>query len=152
MVIVNGAAGDPLGEKDTFLVSRLPHLVLDGAQVAAEAVEARQVMVYVVERPGVLDVMERALAERRRARLDEVPMKLVAAPDRYVTGESSATAQSLSGGAALPVFRPPHTAERGVKGRPTLVQNVETLANLGLLARPRGWCRRVAAEAPARWC
>ena len=51
-MVVNGAAGDPLGEKDTFLVSRLPHLVLDGAQVAAEAVEARQVMVYVVERPG----------------------------------------------------------------------------------------------------
>jgi len=48
VVVVNGAAGDPLGEKDTFLVSRLPHLVLDGAQVAAEAVEARQVMVYVV--------------------------------------------------------------------------------------------------------
>jgi NADH:ubiquinone oxidoreductase subunit F (NADH-binding) len=92
----------------------------------------------------VLEVMERALAERRRARLDEVPMKLVAAPDRYVTGESSATAQSLSGGPALPVFRPPHTAERGVKGRPTLVQNVETLANLGLLARHgSAWFRRV---------
>jgi NADH:ubiquinone oxidoreductase subunit F (NADH-binding) len=146
VVVVNGAAGDPLGEKDTFLVSRLPHLVLDGAQVAAEAVEARQVMVYVVERPGVLEVMERALAERRRARLDEVPMKLVPAPDRYVTGESSATAQALSGGPALPVFRPPHTAERGVKGRPTLVQNVETLANLGLLARHgSGWFRRVGA-------
>ena len=146
VVVVNGAAGDPLGEKDSFLVSRLPQLVLDGAQVAAEAVEARQVMVYVVDRPGVLEVMERALAERRRARLDEVPMKLVAAPDRYVTGESSATAQRLSGGPALPVFRPPHTAERGVKGRPTLVQNVETLANLGLLARHgSGWFRRVGA-------
>ena len=66
VVVVNGAAGDPLGEKDSFLVSRLPQLVLDGAQVAAEAVEARQVMVYVVDRPGVLEVMERALAERRR--------------------------------------------------------------------------------------
>ena len=146
VVVVNGAAGDPLGEKDSFLVTRLPHLVLDGAQVAAEAVEARQIMVYVLERPGVPEVMERALAERRRARLDEVPMKLVAAPDRYVTGESSATAQSLSGGPALPVFRPPRTAERGVKGRPTLVQNVETLANLGLLARHgSGWFRRVGS-------
>jgi respiratory-subunit NADH dehydrogenase subunit len=45
VVVVNGAAGDPLGEKDAFLISRLPHLILDGAQVAADAVEARQVMV-----------------------------------------------------------------------------------------------------------
>ncbi|HEY6747329.1 MAG TPA: NADH-ubiquinone oxidoreductase-F iron-sulfur binding region domain-containing protein [Mycobacteriales bacterium] len=148
VVVVNGAAGDPLGEKDAFLVSRLPHLILDGAQVAADAVEARQIMVSVVGRPGVYDVMERALAERRRAKLDEVPMKLVPAPDRYVTGESSATAQLLSGGSALPVFRPPHTAERGVKGRPTLVQNVETLANLALLARyGSDWFRLVGQPA-----
>jgi NADH:ubiquinone oxidoreductase subunit F (NADH-binding) len=147
VVVVNGAAGDPLGEKDTFLVSHLPHLILDGAQVAADAVEARQIMVSVVQRPGVYDVMERALAERRRAKLDEVPMKLVGAPDRYVTGESSATAQHLSGGSALPVFHPPHTAERGVKGRPTLVQNVETMANLALLARyGSGWFRQVGLE------
>jgi NADH:ubiquinone oxidoreductase subunit F (NADH-binding) len=148
VVVVNGAAGDPLGEKDAFLVSRLPHLILDGAQVAADAVEARQIMVSVVGRPGVYDVMERALAERRRAKLDEVPMKLVPAPDRYVTGESSATAQLLSGGSALPMFRPPHTAERGVKGRPTLVQNVETLANLALLARyGSAWFRQVGQPA-----
>ena len=144
LVVVNGAAGDPLGEKDAFLMSRLPHLILDGAQVAAAAVEARQVLVSVVQRPGVLEVMERAVAERRRARLDEVPMKVVGVPDRYVTGESSATAQHLSGGPALPTFHPPHTAERGVKGRPTLVQNVETMANLALLARyGPAWFRRV---------
>ncbi len=144
VVVVNGAAGDPLGEKDTFLVTRLPHLVLDGAQVAADAVEARQILISIVGRPGVYDVMERALAERRRAGTDEAPMKLVAAPDRYVTGESSATAAHLSGNAALPIYGPPQTAERGVKGRPTLVQNVETMANLALLSRNGSeWFRQV---------
>ena len=148
VVVVNGAAGDPLGEKDTFLISRLPHLILDGAQAAADAVEARQIIVSVVPRPGVFDVMERALAERRKARLDEAPMKLVAAPDRYITGESSATAAHLSGNAALPTYHPPHTAERGVKGRPTLVQNVETLANLALLSRYGSkWFRQVGQPA-----
>ena len=144
VVVVNGAAGDPLGEKDSFLISRLPHLILDGAQVAADAVEARQILVSIVDRPGVYDVMERAMGERRRARTDEAPMKLVAAPDRYVTGESSATAALLSGNAALPTYNPPQTAERGVKGRPTLVQNVETLANLALLSRNGSeWFRQV---------
>jgi NADH:ubiquinone oxidoreductase subunit F (NADH-binding) len=148
VVVVNGAAGDPLGEKDTFLVGRLPHLILDGAQVAADAVEARQILVSIVPRPGVFEVMERALAERSRARLDEVPMRLVAAPDRYVTGESSATAAYLSGNAALPTYSPPHTAERGVKGRPTLVQNVETMANLALLSRyGSDWFRQVGEPA-----
>jgi NADH:ubiquinone oxidoreductase subunit F (NADH-binding) len=148
VVVVNGAAGDPLGEKDTFLASRLPHLILDGAQVVADAVEARQILVSIVGRPGVFDVVERAMAERRAAGLDEVPMKLVAAQDRYVTGESSATAAYLSGGAALPTYSPPHTAERGVKGRPTLVQNVETMANLAMLARYGSeWFRQVGQPA-----
>ena len=139
MVVVNGTAADPLGEKDTFLLTHLPHLILDGAQVAAEAVAARQIVVYVVEGPGAFRVMEQALAERRRARHDVVPMKLIAAPDRYVAGEASAVANALSGGPALPTFTPPHMAERGVRGRPTLVQNVETLANLALLARHGAW-------------
>ncbi len=144
MVVVNGAAGDPLGEKDAFLISRLPHLVLDGAQVAADAIEARQILVSIVDRAGVYDVMERAMGERRRAGTDEAPMKLVPAPDRYVTGESSATAAHLSGSSALPTHHPPHTAERGVKGRPTLVQNVETMANLALLSRNGSeWFRQV---------
>jgi NADH:ubiquinone oxidoreductase subunit F (NADH-binding) len=135
VVVVNGAAGDPTSEKDAFLLTRVPHLILDGAQAAAQAVGARQVLVYVVGRPRVYGVVERAVAERKRAEIDAVPVRLVAAPDTYVAGESSAVAQHLSGGPAVPMFHPPHTAERGVKGRPTLVQNVETLANLALLVR-----------------
>jgi NADH:ubiquinone oxidoreductase subunit F (NADH-binding) len=147
VVVVNGAAGDPLGEKDTFLITRLPHLVLDGAQVAADAIEARQILVSIVDRAGVYDVMERAMGERRRAGTDEAPMKLVPAPDRYVTGESSATAAHLSGNSALPTHHPPQTAERGVKGRPTLVQNVETMANLALLSRNGSeWFRQVGEQ------
>ena len=135
VVVVNGAASDPTSEKDTFLLTRLPHLILDGAQVAAAAVRARQVLVYVVARPLVYGAVERAVAERKRARVDAVPVRLVPGPERYVAGESSAVVNALSGGRALPTFQPPHTAERGVRGRPTLVQNVETLANLALLAR-----------------
>src|SRR5439155_5075276 len=92
----------------------------------------------------VFGAVERAVAERRRARIDAVPVRLVPAPDRYLAGESSAVAGALSGRPALPTAHPPHTAERGVKGRPTLVQNVETMANLALLARyGPGWFRGV---------
>ncbi|HVQ90614.1 MAG TPA: NADH-ubiquinone oxidoreductase-F iron-sulfur binding region domain-containing protein [Mycobacteriales bacterium] len=147
IVVVNGAAGDPASEKDAFLITRVPHLILDGAQVAAQAVGAKQVLVYVVARPRVYGAMERAVAERLRVQADAVPVRLLPAPDTYVAGESSAVAQHLSGGPAVPMFHPPHTAERGVKGRPTLVQNVETLANLALLARfGASWFRGVGTE------
>jgi NADH:ubiquinone oxidoreductase subunit F (NADH-binding) len=144
VVVANGAAVDPLSEKDAFLLTRLPHLVLDGAQVAAAAVDARQVLLYVLARPQVYGAVERALADRHRAKADAVPVRLLPAPDRYVAGESSAAVHHLSGGPPLPAFQPPHTAARGVQGRPTLVQNVETLANLGLLARyGSAWFRGV---------
>jgi NADH:ubiquinone oxidoreductase subunit F (NADH-binding) len=147
IVVVNGAAGDPASEKDAFLITRVPHLILDGAQVAAQAVGAKQVLVYVVARPRVYGAMERAVAERLRVQADAVPVRLLPAPDTYVAGESSAVAQHLSGGPAVPMFHPPHTAEHGVKGRPTLVQNVETLANLALLARfGASWFRGVGTE------
>ncbi len=57
-------------------------------------------------------------------------MRLFAAPPRFLAGQESALASRVSGGPALPAFSPPRVFERGVDGRPTLVQNVETLAHL----------------------
>ena len=65
----------------------------------------------------------------------EAPVRLATGPSRYLSGESSAVVQGLSGGPALPTYRLAPTSERGVAGRPTLVQNVETLARAGLLNR-----------------
>ena len=63
------------------------------------------------------------------------PVRLATGPSHYLTGESSALVRALSGGPALPETRRRPTAEAGIGGRPTLVQNVETLARVGLLAR-----------------
>jgi NADH:ubiquinone oxidoreductase subunit F (NADH-binding) len=135
VVVVNGAASDPLSEKDAFLLARVPHLVLDGAQLAAQLVRAKRIYLYVVAVDSILSTVRYALAERSRRGLDRVPVSLAIAPDTYVAGEASAVVHALSGGPAVPTFRPPRMAERGVRRRPTLVHNVETLGNLGLLAR-----------------
>jgi NADH:ubiquinone oxidoreductase subunit F (NADH-binding) len=79
--------------------------------------------------------LEHAVAERARAGLDPVPVQLVSIPNRYVSSEQSAIVHFLNDGLAKPTFAPPRTHERGVKGRPTLVHNVETLAHLALIAR-----------------
>ena len=69
IVVANGTEGEPASLKDTVLLSHAPHLVLDGAVVAAEIVGAREVILCIKRGSAVQPILERALAERRRARL-----------------------------------------------------------------------------------
>ncbi len=139
VVVVNGAEGEPASAKDRTLLRSLPHLVLDGALLAAAAVGAREILLGVCESaPSALDAAARALEERgsgRGERVGGVQFQLRPVPHRYVAGHESALVNHLSGGPALPTFTPPRPFERGVRGRPTLVCNVETLAHLALIAR-----------------
>ena len=136
VVVVNGSEGEALSVKDQLLLTSLPHLVLDGAVLAAEAVGADEVVVAVDRAArGALASVSRALAERHAAQLDPEVVRLVDLPTRYVAGEETALVQFLNGGDAKPTFTPPRPFERGVGGRPTLIQNVETLAHLALIAR-----------------
>jgi len=136
VVLANGTEGEPLSAKDKTLLVNAPHLVLDGAVLAAQAVGATEVIVC-VERvaTGAIAAVEAAVAERRAARLDPIPIRVEGTPSRYVSGEETALVHWLNGGEAKPTLTPPRPFERGVAGRPTLVQNVETLAYVALIAR-----------------
>jgi NADH:ubiquinone oxidoreductase subunit F (NADH-binding) len=151
VVIANGAEGEPASGKDKLLLTNVPHLVLDGAVLSAAAIGASEAIVCVDREAGdALAAVTRALDERQRTRLDRIELKLAAVPPRYLAGEESALVNWLNGGPAKPTFVPPRPFERGVSGRPTLVQNVETLAQLALIAR-RGadWFRQLGtAEQP----
>jgi len=135
VVVANGAEGEPISGKDKVLMRYLPHLVLDGAAAAAQALGAREAIVVVSrsDRDG-LDALSAAIGERRA--LDKrVRLRAVAVPDGFVAGEETALIQFLNRGVAKPTFTPPLPFERGVDKAPTLVQNVETLAQLALIAR-----------------
>jgi NADH:ubiquinone oxidoreductase subunit F (NADH-binding) len=152
VVVVNGAESEPASGKDRALLRALPHLVLDGAVLAADAVGARDVTVA-VSRQSVheRDVVAGALAERAHERLDgRVRIRLAEVPSGFVSGEETALVRSLNGGPAKPTFVPPRPFERGVGGAPTLIQNVETLAHLALIARfGSAWFRELGtAEEP----
>jgi len=135
IVVANGTEGEPASTKDVVLMSQAPHLVLDGAVVAAEMVGATEVILCLKRGSVVRPLFERALAERRAFGYDSVPIRVVGAPDRYVSGEETAIVNWLNGGDAKPTFVPPRPFERGVAGRPTLVQNVETLGDIALIGR-----------------
>jgi NADH:ubiquinone oxidoreductase subunit F (NADH-binding) len=94
--------------------------------------------------------LERALAERRAVPRSErdVPVSLVAAPPTYVAGEESAAVHFVNDGDARPTGTTPRPYERGVDGRATLVQNVESLAHAALIARHGdGWYRELGGPA-----
>jgi NADH:ubiquinone oxidoreductase subunit F (NADH-binding) len=137
VVVANGAEGEPVSFKDKTLLRRVPHLVLDGVAVAAAAIGAREAFVAIDGTAhDALDRVSYALAERRAHRLDEgLELRIVAVPPGFVSGEETALVGLLNGGPPRPTFTPPRPFERGVGGAPTLVQNVETLAHIALIAR-----------------
>ena len=142
VVVGNGAEGEPASHKDQALLHLAPHLVLDGLQLAAEAVGAGRVVLYVRHDVRARARLDDQISQRSARRLDRAAVELVSSPARFLAGEETALANLVSGGTAVPRFTPPRVFERGVDGRPTLVQNVETLAHLALIARyGPGWFR-----------
>lgn len=132
VVVVNLSEGEPLSAKDHALALVHPHLVLDGALATARALGAREVHVALPgERPGARRAVLSALAERDDA--DGVQCH-VAAP-RFVAGQSAAVVELVSGRENLPVTTWEPAAVAGVKGRPTLLSNAETWAQLALALR-----------------
>lgn len=147
VVIANGMEGEPASSKDAALIDRSPHLVLDGIVAAARTVGATDAFIAVHRGSPAIPRLEEALAERQAARLDEPAIRIVTPPARYVASEESALAHWVGDGVATPVY-PDRPFHRGAAGRPTLVQNVETLAHFALIARHGGnWFARAGAPA-----
>jgi NADH:ubiquinone oxidoreductase subunit F (NADH-binding) len=140
VVVANGTESEPASRKDRVLVATAPHLVLDGVTAAAAAVDAARA-VLCVDR-GDREVVETARAALRQRRgLGGLDITLAELPTRYVAGEETALLSWLNGGLAKPEYKSTRPAQRGVDAAPTLVDNVETLANLALIARfgPKAW-------------
>ena len=149
IVVVNAAEGEPASLKDRTLCQSLPHLVLDGAQLAAQAVGAAEVIVCVCESASAsIHSVTAAIAERRRLPGAPARMHVSVVPSHYVAGQESALVNHLNGGPAKPTFTPPMPFEQGVSRRPTLVNNSETLAHVALIARHGSeWFRQLGTPA-----
>ncbi len=134
VAVANGEEGEPASVKDRWLLRTRPHLVLDGLRLASLMVGADELHVYVSD-PASAESVTRALEELRGAGVWDAEVAVTLVEPTYVAGEETAAVQAIDGGPALPTDKPPRPFEAGVKGRPTLVSNVETLANLPLVQR-----------------
>ncbi len=150
IVLANAAEGEPASLKDRTLLETLPHLVLDGGLIAAEAVGADELIVCACESSGGgLEAMEQAIAERSDDRSGGAVAKvtLASVPSHYVAGQETALVNYLAGGPALPTFTPPLPFEQGLRRRPTLINNAETLAHIALIARHGAeWFRQLGTS------
>ena len=141
VVVANGAEGEPASQKDAYLLTHFPHLVLDGASLAAASLGASRIVVYVPH--GLVASLSEAVRTRRHHGADPVEFEVITAPDAFLSGQESAVVRALNNGPALPQFVGLRSIrDRGVQGKPTLVQNVETLAHVAMIGRFGGtWFR-----------
>ncbi len=126
---INGDEGEPGTFKDRWYLERDPHRTLEGAMIAAHAVDAQRIYFYMRdEYPAVLEILRREIAALEAAGIAKPGfIELRRGAGAYICGEESAMIESIEGKRGLPRNRPPYIAEVGVFGRPTLNHNVETL-------------------------
>jgi NADH:ubiquinone oxidoreductase subunit F (NADH-binding) len=160
VVVANGMEGEPLSEKDTYLLAHAPHLVMDGAALAAEAIGASRIILAVPaaaaggwpdgggRRHMITSMLRSAADARRRRRIDPVRIEVLEGPRRYLSGQETALVNWINGGPPLPTATRPFV--KGVAGRATLIGNVETFAQLALIARygPEWYRAAGTPEAP----
>jgi NADH-quinone oxidoreductase subunit F len=152
VVVCNGNEDEPGTFKDRYLLRFTPHQVIEGALIAAIAVKASEVIFYVNPHQAEgLEVMRRAVVEWTASDLlaaveaavgRSIKLRVTPSAGRYVGGEETAIVSWLDGGFPFPQRKPPYPFENGVGGRPTLINNVETLANVPhILKNGANWYR-----------
>ena len=137
---VNGDEGEPGTFKDRFYLERSPHLFLEGMLIAAWAVEAEKVFIYMRdEYPAVLKILKTEISALENKKIVSPGyIDLRRGAGAYICGEESAMIESIEGKRGIPRHRPPFVAQVGIFNRPTLVHNVETLH----------WIARICREGP----
>ncbi len=129
LMAVNADEGEPGTFKDRYYLESEPHRFLEGALIGAWAVEAEAVYIYLRdEYPAAREILQREIAALEAAGLaPHSKLHLRRGAGAYICGEESAMIESIEGKRGLPRHRPPYVAQAGLFGRPTLVNNVETL-------------------------
>lgn len=140
LVIANGAEGEPGSFKDRFVMLRRAADVVEGLKLAAYATGASQAFVFLkASFDAPARALEKALAA---ASLGALQVEIRRGDDGYITGEETALLESLEGRRPWPRPKPPLPFAVGFEGRPTLVQNVETLARVpSAIAEPESFRR-----------
>ena len=131
-VVVNADEGEPGTIKDRYVMELRPHLMIEATVLAMRLLDASEGYVYLREEYATSRLrLQQALEEfRQGGLLDGLSLELVVGAGAYIAGEETAMLESMEGRRAMPRLKPPFPSQFGYLGRPTLIQNVETLAHI----------------------
>ncbi|HMM21951.1 MAG TPA: NADH-quinone oxidoreductase subunit NuoF [Selenomonadales bacterium] len=156
-IVCNGDEGDPGAFMDRSIMEGDPHRMLEGMMIAGVACGASQGYIYVrAEYPLAVDRLETAIKEAREYGLlgenilgsgFNFDLKISKGAGAFVCGEGSALTASIEGKRGMPRVKPPRTVEQGLFGKPTVLNNVETFANVPLIIRKGAqWYKTMGPE------
>ena len=139
-VVVNADEGEPGTIKDRYVMELRPHLLVEATVIAMRALEVSEGWIYLREeyatsRARLADALEEF---RDAGLLDGLSLELVVGAGAYIAGEETAMLESMEGRRAMPRLKPPFPSQVGYLGRPTLINNVETLAHVPFVLREGG--------------
>ncbi|MBQ6622012.1 MAG: SLBB domain-containing protein [Mogibacterium sp.] len=136
-IVCNGDEGEPGTFKDRYILENDPHTVVEGVLIAAYAVGASDVILYIRgEYEKQIALLRNAVRQaQERGLTGDVNVQVYAGAGSYVCGEETALLSSIEGGRAEPRLKPPYPTVKGAFGKPTVVNNVETFANVPEIVR-----------------
>ncbi len=139
-LIINGDEGDPGAFSDRFLMEYAPYLVIEGALIAAYAINAKEIYFYIRrEYPKSISRIRNAIIEIKNYFNNKIPkINVEIGKGSYVVGEETALINALMGRRPEPMPRPPYPTEKGLFGKPTVVNNVETISNIPYIIKNGG--------------
>jgi NADH-quinone oxidoreductase subunit F len=157
VVICNADEGDPGAYMDRTLLESNPHQVLEGMAICARAVGAQKAIMYVrAEYPLAVRIVTRGIAQAEQLGLlgkgilgtdFNLDIDLFQGSGAFVCGEETALIRSIEGYRGMPTHRPPYPVEKGLHGRPTIINNVKTLASVApIIEKGAGWYASIGTE------
>ncbi len=146
-IVCNGDEGDPGAFMDRSVLEGDPHSVIEGIQIAAFATGAVKCFMYVrAEYPLAVKMLNKAIKDAKDSNLLYVPVEIREGAGAFVCGEETALIASIEGKRGMPRFRPPYPVENGLWGKPTIINNVETLAAVPWIVSNPGDYEKIGYE------
>ena len=157
-VVCNGDEGDPGAFMDRSIMEGNPHSILEGMMIAGVATGATEGYIYVrAEYPLAVKRLQTAIEKAAEVGLlgDDIMgsgfcfhMHINRGAGAFVCGEGSALTASIEGKRGMPRVKPPRTVDQGLWGKPTVLNNVETFANVpGIIRQGAGWYKGIGTDA-----
>jgi len=157
VVICNADEGDPGAYMDRAILESNPHQVIEGIAICAYAVGAKRAIVYVrAEYPLAVKIFQKAIAQAKELGLlgkriletqFDLDVTVFQGSGAFVCGEETALIQSIQGQRGMPQPRPPYPAQTGVWGKPTVINNVKTLASIPPIVEKGGkWLKEIGTK------